>query len=464
MIKTIGAIDMSQDIIYGKFAYKDKEYPFFLSNHIITVTQSPREFNDDFIGESHFDHLVGVTHNGRYITFLDCDVIGEDFIAICNNLLLVCKGYVLTTEPTEHYTGLVFSSPALNAFYSPRHAIGFVKKDPFGISGLQLRDYADTTRRFSCIINNQRIDFKLSCYSTFNTKPESSNIGSIRTTLSMTFPCPQSIDDLGKYYLYLFDFLMFTNFRSDIPVDDMELCQVQENEQHRKVGKIKIFQHDDSQYSADIKHSITYEDIPEGCVPTVFSTIAQRRNRNCFNPYFFPTDDRDANRVDSAKWLIAAISFEGEFDKVFHNHRYQTNERFMRTKDLLMDTIDKAVLKSGVSINNKTNESLKYFKHLISKADETIEEKFTLCLEHYSFAVNPIIQKYTSIYPSIKGINLAKAYSIYRNNTAHGIIMPVSPAEVVTYQILRCFIYSLILEQCHVSTEKIQAIILKLFH
>lgn len=94
MIKAIGVIDMSQDIIYGKFEYKDKEYPFFLSKHIITVTQSPGEFNDDFIGESHFDHLVGVTHNGKYITFLDCDIVGGELIEISSNLILVCKGYV----------------------------------------------------------------------------------------------------------------------------------------------------------------------------------------------------------------------------------------------------------------------------------------------------------------------------------------------------------------------------------
>lgn len=46
---------MPQDIIYGKFYIKDKEYPFFLSGQIITVTQIPREHNKDFGGTYHFE-------------------------------------------------------------------------------------------------------------------------------------------------------------------------------------------------------------------------------------------------------------------------------------------------------------------------------------------------------------------------------------------------------------------------
>lgn len=49
---------MANDIIYGKFQHNGKEYPFFLADHIITITQTPREFNTDFSGISHFDYFV----------------------------------------------------------------------------------------------------------------------------------------------------------------------------------------------------------------------------------------------------------------------------------------------------------------------------------------------------------------------------------------------------------------------
>ena len=64
---------MANDIIYGKCQHNGKEYPFFLADHIITITQTPREFNTDFSGISHFDYLKGVTNNNKYIFLLDCD-------------------------------------------------------------------------------------------------------------------------------------------------------------------------------------------------------------------------------------------------------------------------------------------------------------------------------------------------------------------------------------------------------
>ena len=62
---------MPKDIIYGKFQLKNKEYPFFLSGQIITVTQTAREYNEDFVGIYHFDYLKGVTNNNKYIFLLD---------------------------------------------------------------------------------------------------------------------------------------------------------------------------------------------------------------------------------------------------------------------------------------------------------------------------------------------------------------------------------------------------------
>lgn len=455
---------MPKDIIYGKFQLKNKEYPFFLSGQIITVTQTAREYNEDFVGIYHFDYLKGVTNNNKYIFLLDCNVCGGQLIEISCNLQLSCKGYIMSSSSSGLFDRIEFFSPALNGFYSPRQAISLeTDKVRFGVRSLRFRNYEDTSQKFCCTINGESIDCELSFHSSVTLRPEDDNIGSVNTTLAMKLPSPHSVDELGKYYLYLLDFLVFINFRSDVPIDDIILYRKMDDKKYSKIGTAKIFQHDCSQYSANNLHSITYRDLTERCISNVFSVIAERREKGNYNPYFMPVDSKDATYFDSAKWLIAAISFEGEFNQNYSTFKYQNDEQFKQAKDLLIKSIDDAVRASGVGINNKVNKSLKSFRHLVSTTDTTIREKFDFCLKRYSSEIAPIIEKHSRINGVPENTDFAQAYSDYRNSTAHGTILPISKVEIVTYQLLRCFIYILILEQGDVPHERVKEIISKLF-
>lgn len=279
----------------------------------------------------------------------------------------------------------------------------------------------------------------------------------------MKFPAQRSINELSKYYLYLLDFLVFINFRSDVPIGDIILYKEAEERKFAKSGTAKIFQQDCSQYSADNLHSITYRDLPDGSIANLFVAIAERRENGTYNPFFMPTDRKDAAYFDSAKWLIAAISFEGEFNQNYPDFKYQNDERFKQAKDLLLKCIDDAVIASGVGINNKANKPLKSFRHLVSTTDTTIKEKFDFCLSKYSSEIDPIVEKHSRTNDVPKGVDFAQAYSDYRNSTAHGTIPPITKVEIVTYQLLRCFIYILILEHGGVPLEKIKDIISRLF-
>lgn len=63
---------MIDDIVYGKFQYNDKEYPFFLNDQIVTIVKTRYEFNNDFTNIYHFDFIKGLTQNNKEIIFLDC--------------------------------------------------------------------------------------------------------------------------------------------------------------------------------------------------------------------------------------------------------------------------------------------------------------------------------------------------------------------------------------------------------
>lgn len=451
------------NFIYGKFQYNEKVYPFVLANHVITIVQLSNEFNSDFSDVSHFDYLKGVTNNNTDIFFLDCDLVSSSLIRFSSSIRFVCKGYVLATTSEDFYDYIEFSSPALNGFYSPRQAIKLEHDDErFCARGLIFKNCEDTAQDFSCTINGEHINCTLTFRSSVTLKAEDSSIGSVNTVLSMEFVKSISVTDLSKYYLYVQDFLVFANFRSDIPMDDIILYKI-ENGNYEKCGTAKFFQRDCSQYSPDNFCSISYDDLPNEYFSKIFSAIAERREQGCHNPFFIPLDGKDARYFDSAKWLITAISFEGEFDRRFPDFKYKTDAKFKAAKDLLLKTINDAVSASGFSINNPINTSLKSFRRLVSHTDTTIREKFQLCMDRYRNEITPLVEKYTRIKGISEDTNFAQAYADYHNTIAHGTILPISKTEIVTYQLMRCFIYILILEYGGVPNEKIKEIITRMF-
>lgn len=455
---------MPEGSIRGKFEYNDKVYPFFFVNRIITVPQVPFEYNKDFLDTFHFDYLKGVTDNNKYIFFLDCDVAGGAFAQIASSLQFVCKGYVLSDCPEGNYDQVEFSSPALNGFYSPHSAIQ-IESDEIcsGARGLTFRNCEDISQNFSCEINKEHIEFTLGFRSFISLKPEDSSIVFVNTSLSMKFCTHRFVTDLAKYYLYLQDFLVFVNFKSDIPINEILLYKKNDKSKYEKCGAAKFFQHDCSQYSPDSRHSISYNDLSNECLPKLFSVIAERRFQDSYNPFFIPSDAKDARYFDSAKWLITAISFEGELSRRYPDFKYKTDEKFKAAKDLLLKTIDDAVIISGVSINHPQNAAFNSFRHLIIHADDRLEKKFQFCLNKYRDEIAPLLEKYVCLEEIDGSIDFAKAYADYRNSTAHGTILPISKVEKITFQLMRCFIYILILECGGVSNQKIKKIIMQMF-
>ena len=130
---------------------------------------------------------------------------------------------------------------------------------------------------------------------------------------------------------------------------------------------------------------------------------------------------------------------------------------------MLLDCIDSAIDSSGLGKNHKSNQNLKSFRRLIEMTDTTVKEKYRSCLFKYSYEIAPIVEKHSRTNEVSTSVDLAQAYSDYRNSIAHGTILPITKVEIVTYQILRGFIYILILERASVPSQKIKEIVSKLF-
>ena len=126
-------------------------------------------------------------------------------------------------------------------------------------------------------------------------------------------------------------------------------------------------------------------------------------------------------------------------------------------------TIDEAVKESGCSINNKKNKYFQRFRHLIDCYDTTIEEKFHFCEEHFQSEIEQLKSKYCRFNQVSVQTDFAVKYAESRNRSAHGVVEAIRPEDVVTFQMLRCFIYLLVMERASVPSEKRKEIIKKLF-
>lgn len=158
-----------------------------------------------------------------------------------------------------------------------------------------------------------------------------------------------------------------------------------------------------------------------------------------------------------------AICFEGEFDDVFPNYKAQNDPVFYEAKMELLMKIECAVKRTGKSINNKQNDAWRSFKRLIDHADTTLQEKFEACQAVYEAETKESIQRICKTYSVSEDINLAQAYASFRNQTAHGTIQKPGEVEIVTYKILRCFVYVMNLKRANVPSERIKGILNKMF-
>ena len=116
------------------------------------------------------------------------------------------------------------------------------------------------------------------------------------------------------------------------------------------------------------------------------------------------------------------------------------------------------------SINNKSNKAWAKFKHLIEHTDYRLEEKFEFMLQHFSKEISILKNQFLNRHNVSDEINLADEYAEYRNKLAHGDVIDINDANAVNFNLMRVFIYCLILERACITEDVRKWIVEKLFH
>lgn len=449
--------------IEGVFEFNDKEYPFVLIDKVISIPQAAFQYSKDFPNETHADVIHGVTSNNEDIYFLDCKLGTDLSLSAPGKLRLHIMGYAIMQPDKMTFDRVDFYAEAINAFYSPKSAYANKMDDRMWINGITQRDPSEYTKHFSCTIDGENIDGDLGVYIDWNLAAEKEQIGTVNTIFSLQHEEKKELIDVLKYYLYVRDFFEFLNFQRDVPMSNIRVFEKTPEGKYDRIGYVVVFQADGNDYKPDPFRSITYHDCGEECFPILFAQIAERRIRNKRNPFFFPESRLEDRYVDTAKWLITAVAFEGEFNEIHRRYKAENDENFKNVKEFLMRVITDEVDRSGKEWGDSINENWRRFYLTIKNSDTTIREKFQACLETYKTETSDVIRKICKQAEIPEDTNLAKAYSDYRNQTAHGGVRQLTQPEIAVYRILRCFVYAMNLRKAGVPVDNVKSILNKMF-
>ena len=89
------------------------------------------------------------------------------------------------------------------------------------MQGLALTPYDEVMLKIPVTISGENLQCVLGFVRHFNLRLEDQYALTIQTGLILDLSTDKSSPDLGKYYLYVRDFLAFISFKRDIPFDNI---------------------------------------------------------------------------------------------------------------------------------------------------------------------------------------------------------------------------------------------------
>ena len=173
---------------------------------------------------------------------------------------------------------------------------------------------------------------------------------------------------------------------------------------------------------------------------------------------YYPDNKKDRRQIEPIKWLTKTLAFEGLFEEKFSDHKAKENPSFSKIKKDILDSISKVQ-----GENKKERKYCEDFKNHIERYDGILEEKFNFARKRYKKYINNILQDNLQHYNMPIDTNYGNIYMKYRNNVAHGNVLPLGDKEIAVYRIMETMIYLMLLEDVNLSEEELHTVVKKLF-
>lgn len=442
------------------------------------------------------DIVEGYLFNNRNFKMFGC---------IYNGRNLSCKGYVYSSsnnppDDLSQFDRIMFTGKSIDVFSGG--SAGVMKRMDDGIEW-ERRAYVEEPKywheinsRYSVKINGILCEVGIDYVIFYNRRWGKREIGTCTPRFYIDFKESSGIEMIPECYLWVYDFMKFLSFRRNIKFDEITIYKRNEDEKFEKTGIVYIRTIDRGEYTNIDLNTILTRDIGDK-FGELFQYIAERRKRETSDELFVPDNDEENEELSHTSFLECALSFEGEYDRT-QESKMETNVEFQQIKQLanevvinesckLVDQDESGILRGELlecikksfrsaaeeleeqqTSRKKKDKILKYAKKILDdldKSDFSLEEQFNNVLKKYADILNDykkMLARRMKI--SLEGnVNLGRIFSNMRNSIGHGHPKDLEDIHAYTYQLARCMIYIMILDNVGISYDTIKSIIYKIF-
>lgn len=473
------------DIICGEVEFDGNMYKFDYRNNIIVLIPEKLENYLKWRFEQRTKSTIyerknieGKTNMGYYVCFLRVKFseLGSGTLKAFVPGYIICRNNTINPLPKfENIEKIRFYGDPIDSFFYPKNNITFgditSQNIKIELEKIKSKNYTINKDKYTFGIN-WKIIHKANLNQVFN----------IYSYLDIKFYENKDINQVIDYYTNVSKFFSFINNRKHIKFENVyaykkELVDYgfgdEVNVQETQIEfEIHIIDSDENISFEKSSNIIKLKEIEEKFVK-LYKIVT---NKDYLTEYY-PLSKKDDYYIDNQKFNNVSSAFESEFDKLFPNFKSSTIEEYNEVKKMLLTSLCNKRKKTNKLIQETDCEDKRkylkniikksnYFSKIIIKIEGTLEEKIIYSLEKYSFILNKVRQNLMSYYniKKLKNGTLASKFSKRRNDISHGnYTNSFLNTEIIAYELIRICIYSLTLERCGFSNDRIKIIIADLF-
>ena len=438
----------------GYIKCMDKPYIFTYDGELLQLVPKDEESikpYDCFQNKNiNYDVLEGDTIGLDKIFFLNCQLKVS-----LSGYIAKPAGYVCFSNGERKFDVITFKSGIVDYFYRPNHIIDEENTQydySTGAAELKLKSFEETSKEIQVEIAGKKALLTLSV--TLPGKPLymqiDYNLGKPKSILRLTFDEPVDVSEFRTIYMWIYNLMVFCNFRKDISLGKIELGKINKEKRIEQIGYTYLNEKEKNDIS-DVEKIIGYYFVFDH-----INELLQIINKEELNLLFIPRSEKEDKYVSAEKYMICCTSFESVFNYVFPNAKEKNSEKASEVKSEILHYIAKKREEYKGKDGKKRKEFQKY-ADIIELLDFSLAEKFEYCNSQYEKSIAKYKEKvlWRVDFTQEQLNELSVQFARKRNSLIHSGVEDFDDIHIFAYSLARVFIYTMILDIANIDSSMI---------
>lgn len=438
----------------GYIKCMDKPYIFTYDGELLQLVPKDEESikpYDCFKNENiNYDVLEGDTIGLDKIFFLNCQLKVS-----LSGYIAKPAGYVCFRNGERKFDVITFKSGIVDYFYRPNNIIDKENTQydyNTGGAALKLKTFDETSKQIEVEVAGKKAILTLSV--TLPGEPLQMqidyNLGKPKSIFRLKFNEPVDVAEFRTVYMWIYNLMVFLNFRKDISMGKIDLGKTNEEKRIEHIGYIYLNEKekkDISNVDRIIGYYFVFDHINE---------LLQIVNKEDLNLLFIPRSEKEDKYISAEKYMICCTSFESVFNYVFPNAKAENSEKASEVKNEFLQYIESKREEYKGKDSKKRKEFQKY-ADIIELLDFGLAEKFDYCNSQYEKSVaeykKKVLWRFNFEQEQLDELSLQFAKK--RNLLIHSSVGDFDDIHIFAYSLARAFIYVMILDKANIDSSMI---------